>query len=163
MPNWLRSHPSPIAAQICGGGSASRRQSSRHTPCAVPWPVDLSRSLVLSPSCRRYASGARCSICRSLQGSLNAGLLTLARTTPSGLAATIASVRTRSSLAPCHISGAARRRAGLLARLPDVVLGSGALARSLRPTTTAHESLGIHEKRNAHQCLATGGVPDRDR
>ncbi len=163
MPTWPRTHQSPIAAQFCGRGRASRRLRRRHTPCAVPWPVVLSRSLVLSPSCRRFASGACCSIDRTLLGPPLAGRLTLARTTPSGLAASGNRDRARSLLALCHISGAARSRAGLFARLTDVVLGSGALARSVRPTTTAHESLGIYEKRNADQCLATGGVPDRDR
>ncbi len=35
-------------------------------------------------------------------------------------------------------------------------------ARRAWPTHPVHESPITHEKRNAHQCLATGGMPDRD-
>ena len=34
---------------------------------------------------------------------------------------------------------------------------------SPRPHPNVQESTSRHEKRNAHQCLATGGMPDRDR
>jgi hypothetical protein len=160
MPTWPRTHQQISRHTPCAvrgaAGQAFDLPGNKHTLCAPLWQ-SVGRSDVLSTSCRRYASGARCTIECTLFG------LTMARRTPSGFAATGDRVGARFSLAPCHISGAARSRAGSFARLPDVVLGSGTLVRSNRPTTTAHESLGIHEKRNADQCLAARGVPDRNR